>query len=128
MQMIHTKNSNNAKGHYSPAVIHNGIAYISGQLPLDYANEGAQPTGSIEEQAQKALQNIEFILNLCKSKKENVLKITVYISDISYWPKVNKIYGEFFGSHKPARTIVPTTTLHFGALIEIEAIASIDEN
>ena len=123
MQAIHTTISENSKGHYAPAIVHNGIAYISGQLPLDYSLGEIEPSGTLEEQTKKSLHNLESILTLCNSKKENVLKTTIYISDMSYWAKVNQVYGQFFGSHKPARTIVPTNTLHFGSLIEIEAIA-----
>lgn len=127
MKMIHTETSRTSPGHYSPATIHNGIAYISGQLPFNPADGEIKPSGTIEEQTAKALQNLERVLALCKSKKENVLKTTVYIPDIAYWPAVNEVYQNFFGQHKPARTIVPTTTLHFGALIEIEAIAFVAE-
>lgn len=124
MEKINTSYSLNSKGHYSPAVVHDNIVYVSGQLPIDYINGQTMPSGGIEEQTRQALQNLEYVLEQAGSSKEKVLKTTVYIPDIEYWPAVNNIYNEFFGSHKPARTIVPTTTLHFGGLIEIEAIAA----
>ena len=114
-----------SKGYYSPAVIHGDLVYISGQLPINYAGCETLPMGGVKEQTRQALKNLDYILEQCGSSKQQVLKITVYIPDITYWTIVNEIYGEFFGDHKPARTIVPTNTLHFDALIEIEAIAYI---
>ena len=125
MQLVNTPYSLQSKGHYSPAVIHGGLVYISGQLPINYVGAETLPKGGIEEQTRQALTNMADILEQCGSGKEKVLKTTVYIPNIDYWPAVNDIYREFFGKHKPARTIVPTNTLHFGALIEIEAIAYI---
>lgn len=123
MELIHTPYSLNSKGHYSPAVVHGDTVYISGQLPVNYEKGETVPKGDIEEQTRQALINLNYVLNQAGSSKEQVVKTTVYIPNIEFWPAVNKIYSEFFGSHKPARTIVPTTTLHFGSLIEIEAIA-----
>ena len=125
MQLVNTSYSLQSKGHYSPAVIHGGLVYVSGQLPINYAAEETLPKGGIEEQTRQALKNLAAILEQCGSSKEKIIKTTVYIPNIDYWPVVNAIYAEFLGEHKPARTIVPTNTLHFGALIEIEAIAHI---
>lgn len=125
MQLVSTPYSLQSKGHYSPAVIHGDLVYISGQLPINYAGEETLPKGGIEEQTRQALKNMADILEQCGSGKEKIIKTTVYIPNIDYWPVVNEIYAEFFGDHKPARTIVPTNTLHFGALIEMEAIAYI---
>lgn len=127
MFAIETEASKKSQGHYVPALVHGGIAYISGQLPVDYTKQGAVPTGTLEEQTRLALHNLENVLTLCHSAKNLVLKTTVYIPDIKYWVKVNEIYKEFFGTHKPARTIVPTNELHFGALLEIEAIAAVQD-
>ncbi|AIF51677.1 RidA family protein [Pelosinus sp. UFO1] len=125
MQIVSTPHSRESKGHYSPAVIHGDLVYVSGQLPINYAVGETLPAGGIEEQTRQALKNLDDILKQCGSNKQQVLKTTVYIPDITYWPVVNEIYAEFFGDHKPSRTIVPTNTLHFDAMIEIEAIAYI---
>lgn len=108
--------------HYSPAVIHDNIVYISGQLPI-HGETKKVIVGGIKKQTRVALENFEKVLRANNSTKTCVLKVTIYLSDIKYWDKVNEVYAEFFGSHKPARTIVPTTRLHFGALIEIDGIA-----
>jgi 2-iminobutanoate/2-iminopropanoate deaminase len=123
MQYINTPYSLKSKGHYSPAVIHGDLIYVSGQLPINYAAGDTLPAGGIKEQTRQALKNLDSVLEQCGSSKQNVLKITVYIPDITYWPVVNEVYAEFFNDHKPARTIVPTNKLHFDALIEIDAIA-----
>lgn len=125
MQIVSTPHSRESKGHYSPAVIHGDLVYISGQLPINYAAGEKLPAGGIKEQTRQALENLEDVLKQCGSTKHQVLKTTVYIPDIAFWPVVNEIYAEFFGDHKPARTIVPTNPLHFAALIEIEATAYI---
>ena len=124
---IQTFNSSNLPmpgGHYSQALIHNNLMYISGQLPFNPFT-GEKVNGDIEEQTQQILDNIDILLRDAGSKKENVLKTTVYISDISLWGRVNEVYASYFGKHKPARAIVPVKDLHFGFVIEIEAIASI---
>jgi len=109
-----------AKGHYSHCVEHNGILYLSGQLPL--LPDGTVPEG-IEPQTLLTLQKVEKILQAAGSNKEQILRMTVYITDIAYWPEVNAAYADFFGNHKPARCIIPCGKLNYGALIEIDCTA-----
>ena len=122
IETFNTVNAPKPGGHYSQAVIHNGIVYVSGQLPINPFT-GEKVPGGIEEQTQQVLENIGIILKDCGSSKKSVIKTTVYVSDISLWGKVNEIYADFFGDHKPARAVVPTRNLHYGFLVEIEAIA-----
>jgi 2-iminobutanoate/2-iminopropanoate deaminase len=121
MQIITTDNMPKSNGHYSQCIEHKGILYLSGQLPRDHETKIIPE--SIEEQTKQALANVETILNEADSSKNHVLQMRIYISNIDQWDKVNTIYADFFGSHKPARSIVPTRELHFGCLIEIEAVA-----
>lgn len=111
-------------GHYSQAVIHNGIIYVSGQLPINPFT-GEKVTGSIEDQTSQILDNLKVILKDAGSDMSKVIKTTVYVSDISLWATVNEVYAKHFGSHKPARAVVPTRNLHYGFLVEIEAIAAL---
>ncbi len=111
-------------GHYSQAIEHDGLVYVSGQLPIKPKSK-EKYVGSIEEQTEQALFNLEAILIKANSSKNHVLKVTVYISDIALWDRVNSVYARFFGDHRPARAIVPTRELHFGFQIEIETIAAI---
>ncbi len=124
MKIVSTPDAPQAAGHYSQAIVHENIVYVSGQLPID-PHTGEKHTGSIEEQARQALNNVAAILRAAGSDLTHVLKTTVYISDIALWGRVNTVYAEFFGEHRPARAIVPTRELHYGFQIEIEAIAAI---
>ncbi|MHB1393666.1 MAG: RidA family protein [Clostridia bacterium] len=127
MEFVTTKNALKPAGHYSQAIINNGVMYISGQLSVN-PDTGEKKFGTIEEETSRVLENIELILKEAGSSKNNVLKTTIYIPDISLWDKVNKVYSEFFGDHKPARSVVPTKELHFGFKIEIDAIAAVDNS
>lgn len=112
-------------GHYSHAVVHAGIAYLAGQLPHVPGHPDRKP-GNIEEQARQVLSNIDQVLGACGSRRNRVLRCTVYVSDIAHWPVVNKVYAEFFGEHRPARAVVPVNELHHGYAIEIEVTAAVD--
>ena len=112
------------KGHYSPGIISNGLLFISGQLSIDPdTRQVAQ--GGIEEHTILALNNLDRVLKEAGVERSSVVQCRVYVSDIDDWDKVNVIYSEFFGEHKPARIVVPVSKLHFGCLIEIEAIAEV---
>ena len=124
MEFIKTSNAPAPAGHYSQAVVYNDLIFISGQLPINPETK-EKITGTIEEQAHQTLKNVKAILEAAGSNLQNVLKTTVYISDISLWGPVNEIYAEYFGNHKPARAIVPTRELHHGFKIEVEAVAKV---
>jgi 2-iminobutanoate/2-iminopropanoate deaminase len=127
MRRVVTINAPQPAGHYSQAIVHNDIIYVSGQLPI-VAETGKKILGPIEEQTAQVLENLAAILKAAKSDLKRVLKTTVYVSDISLWDKVNAVYKEFFGNHRPARSVVPTRELHFGFKIEMEAIAAVRES
>lgn len=110
-------------GHYSTCIEHNGLLYISGQIPINSIDKSI-PEG-IELQTELVLQKLQTILEAAKSNLNQVLQVRIYISDMNDWEKVNEIYSKFFGNHKPARCVVPTGQLHYGVLIEVEAIAYI---
>ncbi|MBU8892979.1 MAG: RidA family protein [Bacteroidales bacterium] len=110
-----------SNGHYSQCIHHNGVLYLSGQLPIDQHTRAIPKT--IEEQTDLALHNVELILNEAGSSKNQILQMRVYISDIALWDKVNERYSIFFDDHIPVRSVIPTRDLHFGCLIEIEATA-----
>lgn len=123
MHTVHTPNAPPPAGHYSQAVIHNGIVYVAGQLPIDPKNPHDIPV-SIEEQTEQALQNVSEILLAAGSNLSRVLQMTVYISDMNLWNQVNAVYARVMGDHRPARAVVPTRELHHGFKIEIQAIAA----
>jgi 2-iminobutanoate/2-iminopropanoate deaminase len=123
MEFIHTEKAPVPAGHYSQAVISGGMVYVSGQLPFNPA-DGSIPTG-IGEQANQVLNNLEQILVAGGSSLQKVVKVTVYISDISLWGAFNQVYAEKFGNHRPARAVVPTRELHHDFLVEVEAVAEL---
>lgn len=122
MQFIHTTEAPEPAGHYSQAVLHNGLIFVSGQLAID--PQTRQPLHlKAGEQLTKALQNTEQILLAAGSRRDKVLKCTVFVADVALWPEANAAYAAFFGEHRPARSIVPTGSLHHGLLVEVEAVA-----
>ena len=123
MQAIETRDAPTAAGHYSQAIVHNGVVYVAGQLPTD-PNDRNRPVGSIEEQTERTLRNVEAILVAAGSGLDRVLQMTIYISDIELWAGVNTAYARVMGNHKPARAVVPVKDLHYGYQIEIQAIAA----
>ena len=127
MVEISTQNAPKPSGHYSQAIVHNNIVYVSGQLPID-PQTAEKRIGSIEEQTEQVLHNLSEILKAAGSNINQVIKTTVYISDIKLWGRVNAVYSRFFGEHRPARAVVPTRDLHFGFQIEIEAIAVVNNS
>ena len=120
---IETKNAPAAAGHYSQAVVYNGLVFVSGQISID-PQTGEKRLGSIEEQTEQVLRNVEAILKAANSDFSRVLKMTVYVADIELWAAVNEIYARVLGEHRPARAVIPTGKLHYGFLIEIDAIAA----
>lgn len=123
IELIHTSNAPSPAGHYSQAVVHNGLVYVAGQLSID-PQTGEKKLGSIEEQTEQTLNNVGEILRAAGSDLSRVLKMTVYISDINLWGAVNEAYARIMGAHRPARAVIPTRELHHGFLIEIDAIAA----
>jgi 2-iminobutanoate/2-iminopropanoate deaminase len=122
MQFIHTTEAPEPAGHYSQAVLHNGLIFVSGQLAID--PQTRQPLHlNAGEQLTKALQNTEQILLAAGSRRDKVLKCTVFVADVALWPEANAAYAAFFGEHRPARSIVPAGSLHHGLLVEVEAVA-----
>ena len=126
MQTIFTENAPAPGGHYSQAIVHNGLVYVAGQLPIK-PGSAAKTVGTIEEQAEQCLTNLHEILRAAGSEMNRLLKVTIYISDMALWSKVNEVYTRRLGEHRPARAIVPCKELHYGFQIEIEAIAALKE-
>ena len=127
VKFITCEDSPPPSGHYSPAVVHDGIVYVSGQLPRVPGKPGDFALPTIEAQTRQALMNAEAILLAAGSRRNLVLRATLYVSDIGYWAQVNAEYAAFFGEHKPARAIVPVGNFRNGFLIEIDMIAAVAE-
>ncbi|MEX2181534.1 MAG: Rid family detoxifying hydrolase [Gemmatimonadaceae bacterium] len=126
IRLIRTPNAPTPAGHYSQATVHQGVVYVAGQLAIDPAT-GEPQLGSVGEQTERTLRNVEAILVAAGSDLAHLLKVTVFISDISLWAEVNAVYARILGSHRPARAIVPTKDLRHGFLVEIDAIGALKE-
>ncbi len=124
MTPIHTPDAPAPAGHYSQAIVHDGLVFVAGQLPID-PEQSEHTVGSIEEQTEQTLRNVSAILQAAGSGLDRVVQMTIYISDISLWGRVNAVYTRVMGDHRPARAVVPTRDLHYGYQIEIQAIAAI---
>jgi reactive intermediate/imine deaminase len=113
-----------ARGHYSQAVVHNGIVYVAGQLPIVPGEPDKRLVG-FDDQARRVIDNVAAILAEAGSGLDLVMKATVYIADMAHWPAFNAIYAERLAGHRPARTVVPVPGLHYGYLVEMDAIAAV---
>ncbi|SEH19892.1 reactive intermediate/imine deaminase [Sphingopyxis sp. YR583] len=111
-------------GHYAQAVLHRDTLYVSGQLGVTKDTPEADSV-PVADQVFFALGNIEAIARVVGAAKEDVIRCTLYVTDVAHWGEVNAAYASFFGAHRPARSIVPSGPLHYGALVEIEAVVAV---
>ena len=124
MRSVATTSAPEARGHYSQAIVHDGLVYVAGQLPIVPGDPERRLAG-FEEQAERVIDNVLAILAEAGSGPERVLRSTVYIADVAHWPAFNAVYARKFGEHRPARTVVPVAALHYGYLVEMDAIAAL---
>lgn len=111
------------RAHYVPALGHAGLVFTSGQLPfLPDGSHGYDR--SFDEQARQVLDNLDRVLANAGTTRNRVLHVTAFLAGIDHWDAFNRIYADFFGDWRPTRTVVPVPNLHFGYLLEIEAIAA----
>ncbi|MGP0225132.1 RidA family protein [Paenarthrobacter sp. NCHU4564] len=122
MKAIVTEFSTRDGGHYVPGMEHNGVLYVSGQLSINPAT-GEIPVGGVANETRQALANLELVLNTAGLTRDDVIQCRLYTPDVANWPEINTAYSEFFGTHKPARVVVPSNNLYGGCLVEIEAVA-----
>lgn len=121
MESINTKKAPVAVGPYVQGMVHDGLIFTSGQLPIN--PENGELVMDIEAAAKQSLTNVLEIVKEAGGKLENIIKVNIYVKDMNDFGKVNKVYEEFFGSHKPARSCVEVARLPKDGVIEIEAIA-----
>lgn len=113
-----------ARGCYSQGMIVGPFLFTAGQLPLDPATGQLVP-GGIAEQTERVLKNIQGIVEAAGGALRDVVKVTVFIADIAEWGALNEVYARFFPADPPARTVVAAKELHYGAHVEMEAVAYI---
>ena len=120
----HAPNVPSAVGPYSQAVRSGSLLFCSGQIPINPASGKIEAT-EVEGQARQVLTNIQALLASQNLDLSDVVKATVFLQEMADFPKVNPIYAEAFGNHKPARSTVAVAGLPLGALIEIEVIVEL---
>ncbi len=120
---VSTSGAPAAIGPYSQAIISNGFAFLSGQIPLDPAT-GNLVEGGIEEQTVRVLENLKAVLEAAGSSLSMVVKTTVYLKDMGEFAKMNAVYAKYFEWNPPARATVEAARLPKDVLVEIDCIAT----
>ena len=123
-KIIATDRAPKAMGAYSQAVICNGFAFLSGQIPLDPAT-GQLMTGTTAEQTERVLKNLQAVLEACGSSLAQVVKTTVYIKDMGDFAQMNEVYAHYFPENYPARATVEAARLPRDVSVEIDCIAAV---
>lgn len=125
IEYIRDDNGPPPAGHYSQATLFEGLLFISGQLPVDVAaHDHTEPIAApFDVQAERALSNLLDVLTSSGGSPANLVKVTAYIVGVANWTTFNEVYGRIMGPVRPARSIVPVPELHFGYLVEVDAIA-----
>jgi 2-iminobutanoate/2-iminopropanoate deaminase len=121
-KIVNTEKAPAAVGTYSQGVVHNGVYYFSGQIGLD-AKTGEMATG-FDAQLENIMKNIDGLLESQGLTRENIIKTTVFMTDLAQFGKVNEAYTKFFKAPYPARSTVQVAALPKGAVVEIEVVAA----
>jgi 2-iminobutanoate/2-iminopropanoate deaminase len=124
-KIISTDRSPKAIGPYSQAVVCNGMAYLSGQIPLNPVT-GQLVEGGITEQTEQVFENLRALLEACGATLGSVVKTTVFLKDMGEFPKMNDVYSRYFPDNPPARATVQAARLPRDVSVEIDAIAAVE--
>lgn len=121
MKLIQSPELPAPAGHYSQAVAAGGLVYLSGILPA--ANAADPATAGFEAQCQSVFDQCEKVLRAAGCGFADVVQCTAYIVGVENWPAFNAVYARVFGTHKPARAVVPVPGLHYGFMVEVQLVA-----
>jgi 2-iminobutanoate/2-iminopropanoate deaminase len=123
MKHVMTTEAPRPIGPYSQGVVAGGFLFLSGQIALDPATN-EMVTGGIEPETERVLENLSGVLREARLAMRDVVKTTVYLADMTEFPKMNAIYARYFGEHPPARSTIQAAGLPRGARVEIDLIAA----
>ena len=121
MRFISTDNAPAAIGPYSQAVVVNGLLYTSGQIAMD--ETGKVVANDVVNQTHQVMKNLFYVLEAAGVHFNDVIKTTIYLTDMDDFAKVNEVYAHYFGHHKPVRSTVAVKTLPKNVLVEIDCMA-----
>ena len=124
MERIFTPEAPKPAGPYSQAVVHGGLVFVAGQVPLD-PNTGKPCGDTIEEQSERALLNLEAVLRASGSSLDQLLRVTVFLASMDDFPRFNRVYEQILGEARPARTTVEAGGLPLGLRVEVDAIGAV---
>jgi 2-iminobutanoate/2-iminopropanoate deaminase len=124
--IFHTEKAPAPKGPYSQAVIHSGVMYLSGQVPIDSAT-GLPVRGTIEEETEIVLNNLKIIVEEAGAGMEDVLKVSCYLADMEDFARFNSVYEKYFETSRPARSTIQAGRLPLDVQIEIDAIVALPD-
>ena len=124
-KIINTKNAPAAIGPYSQAIAFNQLLFTAGQIPL-CPETGKLVSDEIESQTRQVLENLKAVVEAGGSSLKNVVKATIFLTDLNHFAAVNQLYTEYFGDSVPARSTIQVAALPLGSLVEIEATAVIE--
>ena len=122
--VINTQDAPEAIGPYSQAAVANGFVFCSGQVPID-PSTGELVDGSIGDQTRRCVANLEAVLTAAGSGLDQIVKTTIFVTDMGNFAEVNEAYGSFFAAEPPARATVGVASLPKGAEVEIECVATV---
>jgi len=122
MKVIHTDQAPAAVGPYSQAIVYNKMLYTSGQIGLD-PRTGTLADDSVDMQTMRLTQNLSAVLRAAGCSKTQIIKTTIYLTNMDDFATVNRLYAAWLGDHRPARSTVAVAALPLGAKVEVELIA-----
>jgi reactive intermediate/imine deaminase len=123
-KVIHTNKAPEAIGTYSQAVEHQGLVFISGQIPLD-PDSMEVVAGGIESQIRRVFENLSAVCTAAGGSLDDIVKLTIFLTDLGAFPQVNTIMGQYFTAPYPARAAVEVSALPKGVNVEMDAILGV---
>ena len=124
-KIIQTNQAPRPVGPYSQAVQHQGLLFVSGQIPI-HPESGELVLSSIEDETRQVLDNLKAVVEAAGSSLENVLKVGIFVTDITQFDVINQIYADYFSEAKPARALVEVSQLPKGVHVEMDAVAYVE--
>jgi len=124
LQLVQTEGAPAAIGPYSQAIVHGGLIYTAGQIPLDPAT-GEIVGGDVRDHTVRVLENLDAVLRAAGGSLRSVIKTTVFLRDLNDFAAMNEVYARYFGEHRPARSTVQVARLPRDSTVEIEVVAAV---